>query len=179
MIMTVKKRTWELHFTPADSAKARDGVNVVVRHKPRFGEEVVPWSGIRLGLSEADALRIAHALIEATRVDRDGSLTVVASICSQAKTAVEPVRRKLNACKSGQGPRFTPTQGKYLAFIQRYFSKYGVAPAESDMQRHFLVSAPSVNAMMQTLTRRGLISRTPGAARSIRLLVPAEELPQL
>jgi DNA-binding MarR family transcriptional regulator len=80
---------------------------------------------------------------------------------------------------SAQEPRFTPTQGRYLAFIQRYFSKYGVAPAYSDLQRHFLVSAPSVNAMMQTLTRRGLISRTPGAARSIRLLVPAEQLPNL
>jgi len=36
-----------------------------------------------------------------------------------------------------------------------------------------------MNAMMQTLTRRRLISRVPGKARSIQLLVPPEELPQL
>ena len=73
--------------------------------------------------------------------------------------------------------RFTKTQGRYLAFIQRYISKFGQAPAEADIQRHFLVSAPSVNAMMQTLTRKGLISRVPGIPRSIKLLVPAHLLP--
>jgi hypothetical protein len=179
MIITVQNQTWELHVTSSASAKARDGVNVEVRHKPSIGERVMPWGGIRFGLSKAEAFQIAHALMEATDVNRDGSLTVAAPNCSQARDPVEPARRKLNAWKLGQEPRFTPTQGKYLAFIQRYFSKYGVAPAYSDIQRHFLVSAPSVNAMMQTLARRGLISRTPGAARSIRLLLPAEELPKL
>lgn len=179
MIITVQNRTWELHVTSADSAKVRDGVNVEVRHKPRFGERVVPWSGIRFGLSKAESLRIAQALIEATSIDRDGSRAAVTAFRSEAKTPVEPARRKLNPSTSGPEPRFTPTQGRYLAFIQRYISKYGAAPAFSDIQRHFLVSAPSVNAMMQTLTRRGLISRTPGAARSIRLLVAAEELPKL
>ena len=47
------------------------------------------------------------------------------------------------------------------------------------MERFFLVSAPSVNAMMQTLQRNGLIERTPRQARSIRLLVKPEHLPKL
>src|ERR1043165_9184788 len=167
MIIRVQNQTWELRVTSSDSAKARDRVCVEVRHKPSIGERVVQWSGIRFALSKVEALRIAHALMNAAGVDRDGSLTVVASICSEARTRLEPAKRKLNAWKSGQEPQFTPIQGKYLAFIQRYFSKYGVAPAYSDIQRHFLVSAPSVNTMMQTLTRRGLISGAPGAARSI------------
>ena len=65
--------------------------------------------------------------------------------------------------------RPTPRQLEYLRFITRYIVHFGSAPAESDIQRHFLVSAPSVNQMMQTLERRGFISRQRGVARSIRI----------
>ena len=47
------------------------------------------------------------------------------------------------------------------------------------MQRFFRVTAPSVHSMDLTLERRRLIEREPGRARSIRLLLPAEGLPQL
>jgi Mn-dependent DtxR family transcriptional regulator len=55
--------------------------------------------------------------------------------------------------------------------------RYGVAPAEADIQRHFMVSAPSVNQMMQNLERRGFIARErdlftgQAVPRSIRILV--------
>jgi hypothetical protein len=76
-------------------------------------------------------------------------------------------------------PRFTKTQGRYLAFIYNYTKIHGLAPAESDLQRYFRVSAPSVHEMIKTLERNALIERTPGRARSIRLLVQPEHLPQL
>jgi len=76
-------------------------------------------------------------------------------------------------------PRFTKTQGQYLAFIYSYTKIHGQAPAESDLQRYFRVSAPSVHEMIKTLERNALIERTPGRARSIRLLVRPEHLPQL
>jgi len=76
-------------------------------------------------------------------------------------------------------PRFTKTQGQYLAFIYNYTKIHGLAPAESDLQHYFLVSAPSVHEMIKTLERNALIERTPGRARSIRLLVQPEHLPQL
>ena len=63
----------------------------------------------------------------------------------------------------------TKRQGDYLRFISKYIQQFGRAPAESDIQRHFLVSAPSVNQMMQTLEKRGFITRQPGVARSINL----------
>ncbi len=63
----------------------------------------------------------------------------------------------------------TKRQSEYLRFIGKYIHQFGGAPAESDIQRHFLVSAPSVNNMMQTLERRGFITRQPGVARSTRL----------
>jgi DNA-binding MarR family transcriptional regulator len=47
------------------------------------------------------------------------------------------------------------------------------------MQRFFQVTPPSVHSMVLTLEARGLIERVPGKARSIRVLVPKEELPAL
>jgi Mn-dependent DtxR family transcriptional regulator len=53
------------------------------------------------------------------------------------------------------------------------------APAEADLERYFQVSAPSIHNMIKTLERTGLIGKTPGQARSIRLLVAPEHLPEL
>lgn len=63
----------------------------------------------------------------------------------------------------------TRRQLEYLLFISKYNRHFGRAPAESDIERHFLVSAPSVNQMMQMLERRGFISRQPGVPRSTRI----------
>jgi Mn-dependent DtxR family transcriptional regulator len=76
-------------------------------------------------------------------------------------------------------PRFTQTQGQYLAFIYAYARINRRAPAEADMQRHFRVTPPSVHQMVLTLERLGLIKREPGVARSIELLIPPENLPIL
>jgi repressor LexA len=65
----------------------------------------------------------------------------------------------------------TKRQLEYLLFIAKYLGRYGRAPAESDIERHFLVSAPSVNQMMQMLERRGFISRKPGVPRSARICI--------
>jgi len=75
--------------------------------------------------------------------------------------------------------RYTHKQGQYLAFIHYYTRIHGRAPAEADMQRYFRVSPPSVHQMIVTLEAHGLIERTPGQARSIRLLIPLEVLPDL
>ncbi len=74
---------------------------------------------------------------------------------------------------------FTKLQGQYLAFIAAYTKVIGRAPAEADIQRHFKVTPPSVHQMILTLEKRGLIARTPRQARSIKVLVPREQLPAL
>jgi hypothetical protein len=71
--------------------------------------------------------------------------------------------------------QFTDKQG----FIHTYVLLNRQAPAEADFQRFFLVTPPAVHQMIVTLERNGLISRVPGQARSIQLLVPAEKLPAL
>ena len=76
-------------------------------------------------------------------------------------------------------PAYTETQGQYLAYIYYYNKLHGVPPAEADMQRYFRVSPPSAHNMIVTLEKRQLIARTPGAARSIRLLLSRDQLPDL
>ena len=74
---------------------------------------------------------------------------------------------------------YTQKQGQYLAFIHYYRKIHGCAPSEAEMQQYFRVSPPSVHQMILALEARGLIARTPGQARSIQLLIPREELPDL
>ena len=75
--------------------------------------------------------------------------------------------------------RFTEKQGQYLAFIYCYTKVMGRPPAEADMQRYFRVTPPSVHQMVLTLESNGFIERIPGQGRSIRLLIPREQLPDL
>lgn len=77
------------------------------------------------------------------------------------------------------GIGFTKLQGQYLAFIAAYVKLHGRSPAESDFQRYFKVTPPSVHSMIVTLERRGLIARIPGQARSIELRMPHDQLPAL
>jgi DNA-binding MarR family transcriptional regulator len=74
---------------------------------------------------------------------------------------------------------FTEKQGQYLAFIHAYTLVLGRPPAEADLQRHFRVTPPSVHQMVLTLERAGLIQRQPRVARSIKVLVDPDDLPQL
>lgn len=74
---------------------------------------------------------------------------------------------------------YTPKQGQYLSFIYYYTMIKRNAPAESDIQKYFRVTAPSVHQMILTLERGGFITRIPGQGRSITLNVPRVHLPDL
>jgi DNA-binding MarR family transcriptional regulator len=75
--------------------------------------------------------------------------------------------------------RYTHKQGQYLAYIYYYTKIHRVAPAEADIQRYFKVTAPAVHQMITTLENQGLIDKVPGRARTIRVLISREELPDL
>ncbi len=72
---------------------------------------------------------------------------------------------------------FTPTQGRYLAFIHAYTSSHGFPPAESEIALAMCVSPPAVNQMVKMLEKKGLLHREPGQPRSLRVLVPEDQLP--
>ena len=74
---------------------------------------------------------------------------------------------------------YTPKQGQYLAFIYYYTKLNGRPPAERDMQLYFKTTPPSVHNMVLTLEKRGLITRQPRQPRSIQVVLPREELPDL
>lgn len=76
-------------------------------------------------------------------------------------------------------PPYTSRQSQFLAFIHHYTTLHGRPPAEAEMVQFFQVSPPSVHQMIMTLERRGLITRTPGQARSITVRLPAEEVQPL
>ena len=75
--------------------------------------------------------------------------------------------------------RYTEKQGQYLAFIDSYMTMYGRAPAETDLQRFFGTTPPTIHQMILRLEEKGFISRVPGQARSIKLLIDPEKLPRL
>ncbi len=72
---------------------------------------------------------------------------------------------------------YTPRQGQYLAYIHAYTRLHRRPPSEAEIADHFGVSPPSAHQMVLTLERRGLIERTLGQARSLRVLLPPEALP--
>jgi Mn-dependent DtxR family transcriptional regulator len=74
---------------------------------------------------------------------------------------------------------YNAKQGQYLAFNCYYTKLHERAPSELDMQRYFRVSPPSTHQMVVRLEANGFIERVPGQGRSIRLLIPREELPDL
>lgn len=75
-------------------------------------------------------------------------------------------------------PDFSPTQGRYLAFVHAYTGLHGCPPSEAEIAAAMCVSPPSVNQMVKQLERKGLISRQPGLPRTLQVLVPEEQIPQ-
>ena len=76
-------------------------------------------------------------------------------------------------------PHYTKKQGQYFAFIYYYTKVHRHPPSEAEMQGYFDVAPPTVHQMILSLEKKGLITRTPGQARSIRILLPRRELPDL
>ncbi len=109
-----------------------------------------------------------------------------------ARQVAEPIRKR--TAKKGNRPavnadrnttdrrdraRFTHRQGQFLAFIHLYRRLHRQGPAELDMVRYFRVTPPSVHGMVVKLEQLGLVTRRPGAARSVRVAIPEAEIPVL
>jgi hypothetical protein len=59
----------------------------------------------------------------------------------------------MNRAAGDSHTEFTPRQGQYLAFIHTYTLVNGRPPAQTEMQRFFQVTPPSVHQMLLTLER--------------------------
>ena len=75
--------------------------------------------------------------------------------------------------------KLTKLQGRYVAFIYSYTKLNRRPPAERDIENYFRTTPPSVHDMILRLEELGAIEREPGVARSIRVLLPPDEIPPL
>jgi DNA-binding MarR family transcriptional regulator len=76
-------------------------------------------------------------------------------------------------------PSMTPRQGQFLAFIHLYQKLHRRPPAEHELCTYFRLTPPSVHDAIVRMEKAGLIARTPHVPRSIRILVPPEDIPPL
>lgn len=116
-------------------------------------------------------------------IDRDALRTPVpGSRGSTRKTAVVAGARNAVAStrkKRSSGTAFTHRQGQFLAFIYWYTKLHRQGPSELDLRAFFRLTPPSVHSMIVKLHQLGLVSRQPGEARSVRVTVSKEQLPEL
>ena len=127
-------------------------------------------------ITQAQLRRLTGKQVKEVSPDGDNRLTLTFSDGTTLVIGVNTgkLTAEVNhAVVQDRNAREAPTKRQldYLLFIAKYLGRYGRAPAESDIERHFLVSAPSVNQMMQMLERRGFISRKPGVPRSARICI--------
>jgi hypothetical protein len=97
----------------------------------------------------------------------------------KAGTAEAPPAGLDKSSRDRRKVTFTARQGQFLAFIHLYRKLHRRGPAEADLRAFFRVTAPAVHGMVVKLEELGLIAREPGVARSMRVAVPAELLPEL
>ena len=71
----------------------------------------------------------------------------------------------------------TSKQAKYLSYIHAYIEGFGQAPSMNEIAKALKVSSLSVNGMLKSLEKKGLIERKPGVARAIEVLVDPAQIP--
>lgn len=71
------------------------------------------------------------------------------------------------------------SQGQLVAFIYWYTKVHRVPPSENEIAEFMGVRGPSAHAMIVRLDARGVLTRRPGEPRTIRVLLPRNEIPDL
>ncbi len=94
---------------------------------------------------------------------------------AESSPSTEPRTKR----KGGMKASFTPRQGQFLTFIHLYRKLHRRGPAETDLVKFFRVTPPAAHGMVVKLEELGLITRETGVARSMRVAIPAESLPEL
>jgi DNA-binding MarR family transcriptional regulator len=77
------------------------------------------------------------------------------------------------------GSPVSRAQGQLLAYVYWYTKVHRLPPSENEIAGFLGVRGPSAHQMILRLEARGLLSRRPGEPRTIRVLLPREELPEL
>jgi hypothetical protein len=108
-----------------------------------------PVAGRRELADQCAALRVAYASGSPLSV----GLPIMRFSAAMPTSVLEDrtnrqTNQKSGAARSRKAQGFTEKQGQYLAFISTYSHMFRRPPAETDMQRHFQVTPPSVHQMI-------------------------------
>jgi hypothetical protein len=125
--------------------------------------------------------RVAGLTVSHVQSSAENALTIhftdgsALTLSADAEHVIASLRESRGGAAGGVVNRPSSRQREYIDFIRKFTTRYGVPPSETDMARHFLLSAPSVNQMVKTLERCGYITRERGpdgqtVPRSIRIV---------
>ena len=73
----------------------------------------------------------------------------------------------------------TRVQGHYLAYIYCYSKVHRRPPSENEIADFFGVRGPSAHRMILQPEGHGYLSRIPGEARTLKVLLLREDIPDL
>lgn len=76
-------------------------------------------------------------------------------------------------------PRLTRKQGQLIAYVYYYTKVHRIPPAENEIARFLEIQGPSAHQMILRLEEKGCLSRTPGQPRTLQVLLPRKEVPDL
>jgi DNA-binding MarR family transcriptional regulator len=75
--------------------------------------------------------------------------------------------------------RVTRAQGQLVAYVYWYAKVHRVPLAENEIADFLGIQGPSVHQMILRLESKAILSRRPGEPRTIKILPPREEIPDL
>jgi hypothetical protein len=73
--------------------------------------------------------------------------------------------------------RVTRAQGQLVAYVYWYTKVHRVPPAENEIADFLGIRGPSAHEMILRLESKAILSRRPGEPRTIKILLPREEIP--
>lgn len=71
------------------------------------------------------------------------------------------------------------SQGQLVAFVYWYTKVHRMPPSENEIAEFVGVRGPSAHAMIVRLCSKGILDRRLGEPRTIRVLLPRDQIPDL
>lgn len=75
--------------------------------------------------------------------------------------------------------RLSRSQGQLVAYVCWYTKVHRVPPSENESAEFLGVRGPSAHRTIVLLDARGVLSRRPGEPRTLKVLLPRDEIPDL
>jgi SOS-response transcriptional repressor LexA len=69
----------------------------------------------------------------------------------------------------------TQVQAETLAFIRSYIIQHGYSPTIAEMAKAEKINVNAISERIATLLKKGVITKTPGIARSVRPVIVSSE----